>query len=129
MNKLCAYFIAALISFPCYASTDRSTAENWLDEFDSAQAKTSDALFLNDPVKRKGHTQTLMKLHDRADKYFGAGSDCSTAANSLVEMWLDEIELARDSSNAYITASSLAGTAWNAGQYYATCRDQIDSIK
>lgn len=129
MKKLIALTLAVLMSTPCLAAPKKSEAEKWLFEFRTAHDKKGDALFLNDPVKRRDHMRVLMKLRDRADKIFGQQSDCGLAANGLVEIWANEIELARGASNSYITASGLANMAWESGQSYGTCRDMIDAMK
>lgn len=129
MNKLIIFIIASSLCAPCYAAPKKSDAEKWLSEFRTAHEKKGDALFLNDPVKRRNHTQTLMKLRDKADQIFGQQSDCSAAANGLVDMWANEIDLARGAPNAYIAASGLANMAWESGQTYGNCRNMIDGMK
>lgn len=134
MSKLIVTLIAITLCAPCYAAPKKTDATKWLSEFRTAHDKTGDALFLNDPIKRRNHTQDLMKLRDRAEKLFNQPSDyqfnvCALAASGLVSMWGDEIELVRGSSYPHITASGLANIAWESGQNYGTCRDLIDTMK
>jgi hypothetical protein len=134
MKKLAVLIITSVFCITCYAEPNKATASKWLAEFRTAHEKKGDALFLNDPVKRSAHMQTLMKLQDRAEKLFGQSNNyqydvCIKASIGLASMWQDEIDIARGSPNAYITASGLANMAWESGQSYGACRDLIDSMK
>ena len=129
MKILPALALSALFCMPCYAATNKAQANDWLDKFETVQTNSGDALVLNDSVKRRNLMQQIMALRDRAEKLFGESSECANAANSLVNIYLDEIELARGSKNPHITASSLASSAWAAGEYFNICESKIESIK
>lgn len=121
--------IAILFSTFGYAAPDKGVAFQWAREFHAAKSSAFDALILKDPIKRRNAAQTILKLQDRAEKLFGNLDDCHKAAIGLASVYQDEIELAMGSRNANITASGLAGTAWEAGQNQYACEVKIDALK
>lgn len=129
MKTLIVVALAALMSAPCYAAPTKSQANDWLDKFETAQASSGDALILNNPAKRRELMQKIIAVRDRAEKLFGESSECTSAANGLVAVYQDEMELAQGSRNAHMTASGLASAAWAAGEYFDACENKIDSIK
>lgn len=129
MKTLTALALAALFCAPCHAATSRAQANEWLDKFETAKANSSDALILNNPAKRRDLMQKVVALRDRAEKLFGESSECASAANGLVNMYQDEVELVQGARNAHITASGLANSAWTAGEYFDICENKINSIK
>lgn len=129
MKKTMFVVFAMLLSTSCFAAPNKGAAFQWAREFHAAKSSAFDALILKDPAKRKATAQTIMKLRDRAEKLFGDYDDCYRAALGLVNAYQNEIELAMGSSNAYITASGLSGTAWEAGQSQYACEMKIDALK
>ena len=115
MKTLTAFTLAALFCAPCYAESS-AQANEWLYKFETAQTNSNDTLILNDPAKRRDLMQKIVALRDRAENLFGKSSACASAANGLVDVYQDEIELARGTRNAHITASGLAHSAWTAGE-------------
>ena len=129
MKKFIFIVVAISISSVSLAATNKEAAFNWAREFHTAKSKTFDAMILKDPIKRKANMQNISKLRDQAEKLFGNASECHQAASGLVEVYLSAIQLAMGDRNAYITASGMAGMAWNSGQYQETCEKNIDAIK
>lgn len=128
MKKLFAFAIAISLCAPCYAAPKKVDASKWLNEFRSAQANSGDAMILNNSAKRKVQMQTMMKLQDRAERLFGQSSECWSAANGLVSIYNDEIELVNGSTNVHITASGLARMAWVSGENFNVCETMIEGI-
>lgn len=123
-----------IASFATHADPDKSTAQNWLDEFRRARELSMNALTLKDPVKRRELMPKLIALRNAAEKLFGPAmphewGNCSAAANAAVSILENEIGLMTSSSQSELIVSGLATLAWEGAQQYVVCRDKIENIK
>lgn len=122
-------FLILFVSLNSIAAPSKLDASKWLKDFRSAREKTTDALFLNDAVKRSKHTQTILALRDRSHKIFPQTSECIAASEALFNMWSNEIELVTNQSQPNLSATGLSHMAWEGGQNYYICRETVDSMK
>lgn len=122
--------IASNSSESATIALNKSDAEKWLSDFQSARDKANDALFLNDFEKRQAHGAVVMELVNRAEHIFGEGSECAKAAAHLNGAWMLEVFLMLNpSNNTHINLSGAMKMAWEGGHVYGDCRDIIDNLK
>jgi hypothetical protein len=112
----------------------KADAEKWLEEFTEAQDMTRDATFLESFQNRQTHKQLLIDLREKAENLFGdvvsPYGDCTKTAESVSWYWQTQLSLVSDpTNNTSIKAASLVTLAWEAGEYYAKCRQIINAIK
>ncbi len=129
MKKQSIALAVCVITMAAQAAPNKAAAEAWGQDFRRLKDKSSDALVLRDSVggKRSAMRSDLDKLTQRAAKMWGEFSACHKAAHTLQLAYDETGTVMRQSDHA--ATSLLFRFAMESGQSWASCRDEIDSVK
>lgn len=132
MKKI-AMILLLLFSSSVFA-TSKAEAEKWYDEFRVAKDKVFDGLFISKTTEHIKLTGQLNELTSRAEKLFGKPmtsdlANCTSSALAVQIIWENISDLARTGQLKTNLPAYIATKAWNGGEKYPTCLNEIDKLK